>query len=155
MLKNGSKRAGKGRRLWTGPSQPLTLQVTLWEYDDGGPVVEQLTEVAVDFALTRGTRTLAKHVVKRGVSRTAARAGARTARQVIKKLDLSAQLAGHLSSLPKAFFGTDNDLIGHIGIVNVYPDNRGKLLRQAGFTYDLSTVFRRGGADCRVYFLFQ
>lgn len=154
-MKNGSKRSGNGRRLWTGPSQPLTLQVTMWEYDDGGAVVEQLTKAAKDFALTRGAGTLARYADQRGVMNSVAQAGRAAANTPIKKVDLSAQLAKHLSSLPNALFGTDNDLIGHIGIVNVYPGNRGKPLRQAGFTYDFSTVFRRGGADCRVYFQFQ
>ena len=154
-MKNGSKRSGKGRRLWTGPSQPLTLQLTMWEYDDGGPLIETMTELAVDFALTRGTGTLAKHAVKRGAKKAAAKQGAQAARDLMETVDLSGHLSSHISSLPTALVGANNDLIGHIGLVNIYPEAYGNPSRQNGFAYNFYTRFRRGGADCRVYFLFS
>ena len=140
--------------LWKGVPQPLTLQVTVWEYDDGGPLVESLTEIAIDFALTRGTKTMSKYAVKKGANAMAARAGRQAANQAIKEVDLTGQMAGHISSLPKALVGANNDLVGAIGIANITHDSYSRSTEN-GFNYHLKTVHRRGGADCRVYFEFR
>jgi len=153
-MRNGSSRKG-GTVLWQGPPQPLMIQVTMWEYDDGGPLVEDLTGIAVDFALTRGTRTLSKYAVKRGASKVAAYGGRKAAGYAIEQLDLSAQLSRSISSLPKALVGANNDLIGAIGIANVAPDAYGAPAREHGFAYHFRSRHRRGGADCRAYFEFR
>ena len=112
-------------------------------------------QVAVDFALTRGTRTLSKHAVRQGANRAGAYAGARATRQAMKSVDLSGELSRHISSLPKALVGASNDLVGSTGIANVYPDAYSSTGSEAGFRYHFSTVHRRGGADCRLYFEFR
>lgn len=152
-IKKGSSRRANVA-LWQGVPQPIALQVTVWEYDDGGPLVESLTEVAIDFALTRGTKTMSKYAVKKGANTMAARAGRRAANQAIKEVDLTGQLAGHISSLPKALVGANNDLVGAIGIANITPDSY-SIAQENGFRYNFKTVHRRGGADCRVYFEFR
>lgn len=153
-IKKGSTRR-TNLLLWQGPPDPLVFQVMVWEYDDGGPLVDSLTEIAVDFALTRGTRTMSKYAVRQGASRVAAGAGRRAVNQTIKEVDLSGQLASHISSLPKALVGANNDLVGAIGIANVTPDAYGRVYQENGFTYNFKTIHRKGGADCRLYFEFR
>ena len=150
-IKKGSARR-ENVILWQGPPNPLSLQVMVWEYDDGGPLVDSLTEIAVDFALTRGTKTMSKYAVRQGANRMAAGAGRRAVNQTIKEVDLSGQLSSHISSLPKALVGANNDLVGAIGIANVSPDAYNRVFHEKGFTYSFKTTHRKGGADCRLYF---
>ncbi len=152
-IKKGSTRRANVV-IWQGTPQPLTLQVTVWEVDNGGPFVENLTKVAVDFALTRGTKTMSKYAVRKGANAMAAKAGRQAANQAIKKVDLTNQLSGHISSLPKALVGANNDPVGAIGIANLMPDAY-STSQEKGFRYSFKTVHRRGGADCRVYFEFR
>jgi hypothetical protein len=149
----GTRRANV--TLWQGLPQPLMVQVVVWEHDDGGPLVEELTAVAIDFALTRGTRTLSRYAVKKGAHTLAARGGREAADYAIEQLDLTGQLSQSISSLPKALVGADNDLIGAIGITNVAPYAYGAPARENGFAYHFYTRHRGGGADCRVYFQFR
>lgn len=149
---NGSRRSGNNQVVWSGPSQPLMFQIAVWEYDDGGPLVETLTNVAVDFALSRGRNTLTRTAVKG----TLARKGANTALQEAgDALDLTSELSRHISSLPKSLLGTDNDLIGAIGIRDIVPAAYESTSRDGHFSYHFSTRHRRGGADCRFYFQFR
>lgn len=152
-IKAGTKRR-IGKTVWHGIDQSVDVQVVMWEYDNGGPLVESLTEIAVDFALTRGTKTLSKAAVKKGVNATAARSGRYAAKQSIERFDLSSQLSRRISSLPKALVGADNDLIGAIGLTNASSDSYGAPSVEGGFRYHFYTRLRRGGADCRVYFEF-
>jgi len=152
-IKAGSRR-NVSKRIWQGQDQPLSVQVVVWEYDDGGPLVESLTEIAVDFALTRGSKTLSKAAVKRGVNATAARGGHYAAKHTMEKLDLSGQLSQSISSLPKALVGANNVLVGAIGVAGLSWDSLGSASSEQGFNYHFYTRHRRGGADCRVYFQF-
>jgi tetratricopeptide (TPR) repeat protein len=154
-VKAGTRKSGKGVTVWQGPHQPVTIQIVMWEVDDGGRLLDSLTEIAVDFALTRGTNTLRKYAVRQGANRAAAYAGGKAAQEMIKTVDLTGQISGHISSLPKALVGANNDLVGAIGIANVTPEAYPVLNQQAGFRYHLSTVHRGGGADCRTYFEFR
>lgn len=149
---SGSRRAGNNQVVWSGPSQLLTLQIVVWEHDDGGPLVESLTEVAVDFALTRGRSTLTRTMVKGSVARGVTN---QVARQASESLDLTGELSKHVSTLPKRIFGTGNDLIGAMGINNILPEAYGQTNRDGHFSYHLATRHRRGGADCRFYFQFR
>lgn len=152
-IKKGAKRR-IGKTVWRGVDQPINVQVVMWEYDDGGPLVDSLTEIAVDFALTRGTKTLSKAAVRQGVNATAARTGRYAAKQAIEQFDLGSQLSRRISSLPKALVGANNDLVGAIGLANASSDSYGPPATEAGFRYDFYTRLRGGGADCRVYFEF-
>ena len=153
-IKKGSVRKAH-TQVWQGMVQPLTLQVVMWEYDDGGPLVESLTEVAIDFALTRGTRTMGKYAVKKGANKMAVAGGRKAVKHATKQLDLTGQLARQISSLPKALVGANNDLVGAIGITNISPDNYRQTRNYRGIKYDFATRHRRGGADCNVYFQFR
>ena len=153
-IKKGSVRKAN-TQVWQGPVQPLTLQVIMWEYDNGGPLVESLTEVAIDFALTRGTRTMSKYAVKKGANKMAVAGGRKAVKQATKELDLSGQLAKSISSLPKALVGANNDLVGAVGVTNISPDSYGQTRNFRGIQYDFATRHRRGGADCNVYFQFR
>jgi hypothetical protein len=147
----GSRRAGNQQVLWTGPSQAISFQITAWEYDDGGPMVDTLTGIAVDFALTRGQRTLTRTAVKGTVARTTTN---RALREATDAIDLTGELSSHISTLPKALFGTSNDLIGAIGIGGLHPEAYGSTRRDNHFSYHFFTRHRKGGADCRFYFEF-
>lgn len=148
----GSRRAGNQQLVWAGPSQYLSFQITVWEYDDGGPVVDTLTGIAVDFALTRGQRTLARAAVKGTVARTATHKALRDASDT---LDLTGELSRHIATLPKSLLGTSNDLIGAIGVANVHPDAYAARRADNNFSYHFFTRHRKGGADCRFYFEFK
>jgi len=148
----GSRRGGNNQIVWSGPSQPLILQIVVWEHDDGGPLVEDLTEVAVDFALTRGRNTLTRTMVKGSVARGVTN---HAVRQASETLDLTGELSKHVSTLPKRILGTGNDLIGAIGINNILPEAYGETNRDGHFSYHVATRHRRGGADCRFYFQFR
>ena len=127
----------------------------VWEYDDGGPLVDSLTEIAVDFALMRGTKTMSKYAVRQGANKMATGAGRRAVNQTMKEVDLSGQFSSHISSLPKALVGANNDLVGAIGIANLTPDAYPNVFQENGFTYNFKTIHRKGGADCRLYFEFR
>jgi hypothetical protein len=148
----GSKRAGRSQLLWSGEPRSLTFQIVAWERDDGARMVEQLTNIAVDFALTRGKNTVMKGLVRRSAYRKGANSAAG---QLLDTLDLSSQLSRHISSLPKALVGANNDLIGALGIRNIYPDAYGNPRNEAGFSYHFYTRLARAGADCRFYFQFR
>lgn len=154
-IKKGTARRTGGIILWEGQRQPLIVQATMWEYDDGGPLIDQLTAVAVDFALTRGTKTMAKYAVKQGTSRAIAQGSARATNQAFDSINLTNQLSRHISSLPKNLLGTNNDLVGSIGIANVSADLFNRPDKEQGFSYNFRTKFTRGGADCRMYFEFK
>lgn len=154
-VKAGSRKSGKSTVVWRGAHQPVTMQVVMWEVDDGGAVIDALTEIAVDFALTRGANTMRKYAVRQGANRLAARAGAKAAREMVETVDLTGQVSGHISSLPKALVGANNDLVGALGIANVTPEAYPGLGQEGGFNYHLSTRHRGGGADCRAYFEFR
>lgn len=151
-VRSGSKRAGNAQLLWSGEPRALTFQIIAWERDDGGPVIDQLTNIAVDFALTRGKNTVMKGLIKRSAYRRAASTGAG---QLLETLDISSQLSQHISSLPKALVGANNDLIGAMGVRNIYPDVYGNPLSDSGFSYHFYTRHRRGTAECRFYFQFR
>lgn len=152
-VRAGARRAGNGQVVWSGEDQPLTVQISAWEVDDGGPMVEKLTGVAVDFALTRGQKTLMRGAVRNPYARAA---GNRAAGEAMEVLDLSDQFAHHLSSIPKALVGANNDALGSVGMRNVHPGRYGAPARpRDGYPYHLMARLGRGGADCRFYFVFR
>lgn len=148
----GSRRAGNQQVVWAGPSQSLSFQITAWEYDDGGPLVDTLTGIAVDFALTRGQRTLTRAAVKGAAARSASN---RALQEASNTLDLTGELSRHISTLPKSLLGTSNDLIGALGISRLHPEAYDGTRRDNHFSYHFFTRHRNAGADCRFYFEFK
>lgn len=136
--------------IWQGGIEPINLSVVMWEHDDGGPVVDWASYIVVNAALAYATRGVAQkpNIYRGGYIAAGNPRGAPQSGFTPGLID------GAVSGVLKSALGTDNDHVGTAHIRNVHPADYADapLHEERGFYHHLSTVHRRGGAFCKVFF---
>lgn len=138
--------------IWQGGMGEINLSVVMWEHDDGGPLVDWVAFIGVNAAIMAATGKVvpAKPNIYRGgyLAMTTPRGAPEQSEFTPGLID------GAVGSVMKSALGTDNDHVGtgHIRGIRV-EDYAGRALRnERGFPHHLSTVHRKGGAFCKVFF---
>jgi hypothetical protein len=139
--------------IWKGGMGEINLSVVMWEHDDGGPLVDWVALIGVNAAIMAATGKVvpAKPNIYRGgyfVAMTNPRGAPQQAEFSPGLID------GAVGNVMKSVLGTNNDHVGtgHIRRIRV-EDYAGRTpYIERGISHHLSTVHRKGGAFCKVFF---
>ena len=145
------KRIKLNRTIWRGPAQNLDFQILAWEIDNP-KLANQMTALAVDYALSQG-----RSRVVRGVARTQLRRKGASAAlgEVVNALDISSHISNAIAPITRRVTGADNDLIGAYSIPNLHPYRASREFHKNGFSYNYSVWMRGSGVQCEFYFAFE
>ena len=126
---------------------PTTLSVTMWEYDDGGPMVDG----AVMFAELLALKKAAPNVGARSIT------GAKVSLppgQATSASPSPSPVHNIVSSAIKGVLGTSNDFMGTDDVMGIVAADLWEAgpKSEKGFTYHLKTRHRAKGANCAAYF---
>jgi hypothetical protein len=144
------KRIRLNQTIWRGPAQMLDFQIISWEIDDPN-LSDQLTGLAVDFALSQGRGRVAKGVATSGMGRRAVSEGLG---QTLQALDISSQISGAIAPITRRVTGADNDLIGAYNLPLLHPYAAAQYHHENGFDYNYKVWMQGNGVRCNYFFEF-
>ncbi len=121
--------------IWQGRQQPVELRVTMWEHDNGGTAVHVFSNYLTIF-LTGKVANMPEGGSVGGPSKD--------------PVTMAFKNAGD------QLFGTGNDFVGYQRVPLGKGDWAGEPRKRRGpITYNFVTHHRKGGANCKAYFLFE
>lgn len=129
------------------PFAPTTLSVAMWEYDNGGPMIEAAVELAPALIMSRGKSSTPNKITRRPVSSPP--------KQSTQTSSSSTSLFGSITEGLKRQFGTYNDFMGSEELSNIVAAELYETphQRESDFVYHFKTRHRASGFDCTAYFL--
>ncbi len=161
----GAKRPAKGL-LWRGREQPVGVNVTMWEHDDGKdtvPVIVSLTREAAELAASRGgSKALRKGMKAYKRADRAAEMGRDAGDPVMDAvgtivIDVPDAIEAEIAKNLVALVGGGNDPMGssslqfQAGNLRHYASQKPGRPGYGPFTSHVATRHRNYGADCSVY----
>lgn len=151
-VKAGHRDNREAGAIWMGGIAPVNLSVVMWEHDDGGPVVDIVAYAAVTAAMAyAGRNSGGKPNIYRGGT-----VGGPNPKGSSSDTEFQPGLIdGAVGSVLKSAFGTDNDLVGvaHVRGIDLARLAGRAPVSEHGIRHHIATRHRRGGANCKAYFL--
>ncbi|MEM7638701.1 MAG: tetratricopeptide repeat protein [Pseudomonadota bacterium] len=140
---------GGGQQIvfYPGPFVPATLSVAMWEYDNGGPMIDAAVELAPALIGARGGSGKPNVITKTRVSSPPG--------QRVQNSSSPSGLIGRLTEGLKQRLGTHNDFMGSGEVTNIVAADLYETahLKENGIPHHFKTRHRANGFDCTVYFL--
>ena len=126
--------------IWEGKQQPVELRVTMWEHDNGGTAVHAFSTLLTAAIARKAKGEITKNPIP-------------TSGEPPSGNDPVTSL---FTKTGENLFGTEHDLIGYQRVYLGKGDWAGEPRKTRGpITYNFVTHHRKGGANCKAYFLFK
>ncbi|WP_432200691.1 hypothetical protein ACRAQ7_14320 [Erythrobacter sp. W53] len=144
--------------VWTGRQQDLALRVAMWEQDAGGETGTVVAKVMMAALTAAAGRAGGKSTGAGRLGNTARNAGMPNSRGGTIREDAQAE-RGFIQQMGRGasrVFGLGHDLMGYARQTFDNGDWSAKpTYNERGIRYHFYTSHRRGGANCRAYFLIE